>query len=121
SRITGCESLKAVYEVDQAPIGRTPRSIPATYVGFFDDIRQLFAQVPESRMRGYSASRFSFISSQGRCPECVGAGQIKLEMNFLPPAFVRCETCNSTRFNRETLDIEFSGKNIAIEACAVAR
>jgi excinuclease ABC subunit A len=111
--LAGHESLKAVYEVDQSPIGRTPRSIPATYVGFFDDIRQLFSQVPEARMRGYSASRFSFNSPQGRCPECEGAGQIKLEMNFLPPAFVRCETCNGLRFSRETLDIEYSGKNIA--------
>ena len=111
--LTGSDSLQADYEVDQSPIGRTPRSIPATYVGFFDDIRQLFAQVPEARLRGYSPSRFSFNSAQGRCPECEGAGTIKLEMNFLPPAFVRCEVCGGTRFNRETLDIEYHGKNIA--------
>ncbi len=111
--IAGFNSLQAVYEVDQSPIGRTPRSIPATYVGFFDDIRQLFAQVPEARLRGYSPSRFSFNSAQGRCPQCEGAGTIKLEMNFLPPAFVRCEVCHGTRFNRETLDIEYGGKNVA--------
>jgi excinuclease ABC subunit A len=113
SNLTGSDPLQAVYEVDQSPIGRTPRSIPATYVGFFDDIRQLFAQVPEARLRGYSPSRFSFNSAQGRCPECEGAGNIKLEMNFLPPAFVRCEVCGGTRFNRETLDIAYHGKNVA--------
>ncbi len=111
--LTGDEFIQAVYEVDQSPIGRTPRSIPATYVGFFDIMRQLYAQVPEARLRGYSPSRFSFNSAQGRCPECEGAGTIKMEMSFLPPAFVRCEACGGSRFNRETLDIEFGGKNIA--------
>ncbi len=111
--LTGYDTIQSVYEVDQSPIGRTPRSIPATYVGFFNDIRQLFALVPEARLRGYGRGRFSFNSPQGRCPECQGAGTIKLEMNFLPPAFVRCETCGGCRFNRETLDIQYNGRNIA--------
>jgi excinuclease ABC subunit A len=111
--LEGHQNMHAVHEVDQSPIGRTPRSVPATYVGFFDEIRRLFAQVPEARLRGYGPGRFSFNSPQGRCPACEGAGTIKLEMSFLPPAFVRCETCEGRRFNRETLDIEFHGKNIA--------
>ena len=111
--VTGAGSIRAVYEVDQSPIGRTLRSVPATYAGFFDDIRQLFSQTPEARLRGYSAGRFSFNSPQGRCPECLGAGNIKLEMSFMPPAFVRCETCQGTRFNPETLDIQFHHLNIA--------
>jgi excinuclease ABC subunit A len=111
--VTGAGAIRAVYEVDQSPIGRTLRSIPATYVGFFDEIRQLFAQTPEARLRGYSASRFSFNSAQGRCPECLGAGIIKLEMNFMPTAYTRCETCHGTRFNLETLDITLRGLTIA--------
>ncbi len=111
--VSGHTGFRAVHEVDQSPIGRTPRSTPATYVGFFDDIRQLFAQAPEARLRGYTPSRFSFNSVQGRCPECEGAGSIKLEMNFLPPAQIPCETCQGARFNRETVDIQWRGKTIA--------
>jgi excinuclease ABC subunit A len=111
--LTGAEGIRAVYEVDQSPIGRTLRSVPATYAGFFNAIRELFAQTPEARLRGYSAGRFSFNSPQGRCPECLGAGTIKLQMNFMPPAYVRCETCLGTRFNPETLDIQFHHLSIA--------
>ncbi|HTI70253.1 MAG TPA: excinuclease ABC subunit A, partial [Candidatus Limnocylindria bacterium] len=111
--LTGYESIAVVHEVDQSPIGRTPRSTPATYVGFFDDIRQWFAQVPESKMRGYGPGRFSFNSAQGRCPQCDGAGFVKLEMNFLPSAQVKCDLCQGKRFNPETLDIKVHGKNIA--------
>lgn len=111
--LSGIEWIGAIHEVDQTPIGRTPRSTPATYVGFFDEIRALFSQVPTARMRGYGPGRFSFNSAQGRCPSCEGAGTIKLEMNFLPPAFVRCELCQGKRFNPETLDVEFNGRNIA--------
>ena len=111
--LEGLEWIKAVHEVDQSPIGRTPRSVPATYVGFFDTIRQLFTQVPEARMRGFSPARFSFNSAQGRCPECKGAGTVKLEMNFLPPAFMTCVTCQGNRFSPEVLDILYNGKTIA--------
>ena len=111
--IDGIGQIKAVHEVDQSPIGRTPRSVPATYVGFFDTIRQLFAQVPEARMRGFGPARFSFNSPQGRCPDCKGAGIVKLEMNFLPPAFMTCDTCDGSRYSPEVLDIVYSGKTIA--------
>lgn len=112
-KINGFETIRAVYEVDQTPIGRTPRSIPATYVGFFDEIRCLFSSTPEARLRGYQPSRFSFNSAQGRCPECKGVGTIKIEMNFLPPAFVECNVCKGLRFDSETLHIKYHNKNIA--------
>lgn len=111
--LRGYEIIKAVYEVDQSPIGRTPRSIPATYIGFFDEIRKLFSMVPEARLRGYSPSRFSFNSEQGKCPDCNGVGMIKVEMSFLPTAYTQCPTCKGSRFNSETLDITYNGKNIS--------
>ena len=111
--VTGFESLHAVHEVDQSPIGRTPRSTPATYVGLFDDIRKLFASSPEAKLRGYGPGRFSFNSVQGRCPDCEGKGVLELEMNFLPTAQIPCARCGGARFNPETLDVRWNGKSVA--------
>ena len=111
--MTGLEQLDKVISVDQSPIGRTPRSNPATYIGLFDLIRELFTQTPESRARGYKPGRFSFNVKGGRCEVCQGDGQIKIEMHFLPDVYVPCEQCHGKRYNRETLDIRFKGKNIA--------
>ena len=108
----GAEYIGGVYEVDQSPIGKSSRSIPATYVKVFDEIRALFAQLPEARIRGYSASRFSFNTEGGRCEECSGQGIIKLEMNFLPTSFIPCESCGGKRFNAQTLAVQFNGKSI---------
>jgi excinuclease ABC subunit A len=110
--VTGQELIKACYEVDQSPIGKTSRSCPATYVKVFDDIRALFAQLPEARMRGFDASRFSFNTEGGRCPDCNGNGRIKLEMDFLPSTWVHCETCNGDRYNPATLEVTFRSRNI---------
>jgi excinuclease ABC subunit A len=110
--VAGLEHLGAVFEVDQSPIGKTSRSIPATYVKIFDDIRALFAQLPESRIRGYNPSRFSFNTEGGRCEMCAGQGVIKLEMNFLPPSYIPCEACRGKRFNPQTLAVQYHGKSI---------
>jgi excinuclease ABC subunit A len=112
-KIIGIEQLDKVIDMDQSPIGRTPRSNPATYTGVFDKIRKLFAQTNESKVRGYQPGRFSFNVKGGRCEACSGDGTIKIEMNFLPDVYVPCEVCHGARFNRDTLDIEFKGKNIA--------
>lgn len=111
--IEGLEHIDKVIEIDQSPIGRTPRSNPATYCGFFNDIRQLFAQVPEAKIRGYSAGRFSFNVKGGRCETCQGSGMRTIEMNFLPDVYVHCETCNGQRYNRETLEIRYKGKSVS--------
>jgi excinuclease ABC subunit A len=111
--IKGLEHLDKVIEIDQSPIGRTPRSNPATYTGVFDDIRKIFADMPESKIRGYKPGRFSFNVKGGRCETCEGAGKKVIEMNFLPDVMVDCETCNGKRYNRETREILFKGKSIA--------
>jgi excinuclease ABC subunit A len=111
-KVSGEKAVKAVYEVDQSPIGKTSRSCPATYVKVFDHIRALFAQLPEARMRGFDASRFSFNTEGGRCPDCKGNGRIKLEMDFLPSTWVHCEECNGQRYNPATLEVTFREKNI---------
>ena len=112
-KLTGVEEIDKVIDVDQSPIGRTPRSNPATYIGLWDDLRALFASTPESRARGYSPGRFSFNVPGGRCEACKGDGQIKIEMNFLPDVYVPCEVCHGARYNRETLEVTYHGKNIS--------
>ncbi|SFC51952.1 excinuclease ABC subunit A [Nocardioides terrae] len=110
--ITGLEHVDKVIHVDQSPIGRTPRSNPATYTGVFDHVRKLFASTPEAKMRGYQQGRFSFNVKGGRCEACAGDGTIKIEMNFLPDVYVPCEVCHGQRYNRETLEVHYKGKNI---------
>lgn len=112
-KISGLEHIDKVIEIDQSPIGRTPRSNPATYCNFFTDIRQLFAAVPEAKIRGYNAGRFSFNVKAGRCDVCEGGGLRVIEMNFLPDVYVHCEKCNGRRYNRETLEIRYKGKSIS--------
>ena len=111
--VKGLEHIDKVIEIDQSPIGRTPRSNPATYCGFFTDIRTLFASIPEAKIRGYTAGRFSFNVKSGRCDVCEGGGMRVIEMNFLPDVYVHCEKCNGKRYNRETLEIRYKGKSIA--------
>jgi len=111
--ISGLENIDKVIEIDQSPIGRTPRSNPATYCGFFTDIRTLFSCIPEAKIRGYNAGRFSFNVKSGRCDVCEGSGLRTIEMNFLPDVYVHCEKCNGKRYNRETLEIRYKGKSIA--------
>ena len=111
--IKGLEAIDKVIEMDQSPIGRTPRSNPATYCGFFTDIRTLFASVPEAKIRGYTPGRFSFNVKSGRCDVCEGGGMRVIEMNFLPDVYVHCEKCNGRRYNRETLEIRYKGKSIS--------
>ncbi|UXC68118.1 excinuclease ABC subunit UvrA [Limosilactobacillus oris] len=111
--ISGVKNIEKVIDIDQSPIGRTPRSNPATYTGVFDDIRELFAQTNQAKVRGYTKGRFSFNVKGGRCEACHGDGILKIEMNFLPDVYVPCEVCHGTRYNSETLEVEYKGKNIA--------
>jgi excinuclease ABC subunit A len=111
--IKGLENIDKVIDINQSPIGRTPRSNPATYTGVFGEIRSLFAKTPEAAIRGYKPGRFSFNVKGGRCETCQGGGLRIIEMNFLPDVYVECETCNGKRFNRETLEIRYKGKSIA--------
>jgi excinuclease ABC subunit A len=112
-KIEGIEHIDKVIDIDQSPIGRTPRSNPATYTGLFTPIRELFAAVPESRLRGYTPGRFSFNVKGGRCEACAGDGIIKIEMQFLPDVYVPCEVCGGKRYNREALEIHYKGKSVA--------
>ena len=111
-KIKGLEHVDKVIGINQSPIGRTPRSNPATYTGIFNLIRDLFAQLPEAKIRGYKPGRFSFNVKGGRCETCVGAGMKLIEMNFLPDVYVKCDSCNGKRYNRETLEVKFKGKSI---------
>ena len=110
--ILGIEALDKVIDIDQAPIGRTPRSNPATYIGVFNDIRDLYANTKDAKMKGYGPGRFSFNIKGGRCEACEGDGILKIEMHFLPDIYVPCEVCKGRRYNRETLDIKYKGKSI---------
>ena len=112
-KVDGLEHLDKVIHVDQSPIGRTPRSNPATYTGVFDHIRKLFAETNEAKVRGYTPGRFSFNVKGGRCEACSGDGTLKIEMNFLPDVYVPCETCQGKRYNRETLEVHYKGKTIS--------
>ena len=112
-RMVGWEDVDKVIDIDQSPIGRTPRSNPATYTGVWDHVRKLFAQVPEARLRGYQPGRFSFNVRGGRCENCAGDGQIKIEMHFLPDVYVTCEVCKGRRYNRETLEVKYKGRTVS--------